>query len=48
VQAWLERAAGQQEDGGGFVSDAIHSVQANTPIENVAAMFKALDDARGI
>jgi len=33
--------------GGGFVFDAIHNVQANTPVENVAAMFKALDDARG-
>ena len=32
--------------GGGFVFDAIHNVQANTPIENVVAMFKALDDAR--
>ncbi len=33
--------------GGGFVFDAIHNVQANTPIENLAAMFKALNDARG-
>ena len=33
--------------GGGFVFDAIHNVQANAPIENVVAMFKALDDARG-
>ncbi len=33
--------------GGGFVFDAIHNVQANTPIENVVAMFKALEDARG-
>ena len=32
--------------GGGFVFDAIHNVQANTPIENVTAMFKALEDAR--
>ncbi len=32
--------------GGGFVFDAIHNVQANTPIENVVAMFKALGDAR--
>ena len=32
--------------GGGFVFDAIHNVQANTPIENVVAMFKALEDAR--
>jgi uroporphyrinogen-III decarboxylase len=33
--------------GGGFVFDAIHNVQANTPIENVVAMFSALADARG-
>lgn len=32
--------------GGGFVFDAIHNVQANVPIENVASMFKALKDAR--
>jgi len=32
--------------GGGFVFDAIHNVQANTPIDNVAAMFTALEDAR--
>ena len=32
--------------GGGFVFDAIHNVQANTPIENVVAMFKALGDVR--
>ena len=33
--------------GGRFVFDAIHNVQANTPIENVAAMFKAVEDSRG-
>ena len=32
--------------GGGFVFDAIHNVQANTPIDNVVAMFRALEDAR--
>jgi len=32
--------------GGGFVFDAIHNVQANTPIESVVAMFRALEDAR--
>lgn len=32
--------------GGGFVFDAVHNVQANAPVENVAAMFRALDDAR--
>ncbi|MBT3294717.1 MAG: methyltransferase [Verrucomicrobia bacterium] len=35
-------------DGGGFVFDAIHNVQAQTPIENVVAMFKALADVRGL
>lgn len=32
--------------GGGFVFDAIHNVQAATPIENVVAMFKAVADSR--
>lgn len=32
--------------GGGFVFDAIHNVQANTPIENLMAMFRALADVR--
>jgi hypothetical protein len=33
--------------GGGFVFNTIHNVQANTPIENLAAMFRALADVRG-
>jgi len=32
-------------DNGGFVFDAIHNVQGNTPIENVAALFRALGDS---
>jgi hypothetical protein len=28
--------------GGGFVFDAVHNVQANTPVENIAAMFRAV------
>lgn len=31
--------------GGGYVFDAIHNVQGNTPIENVEAMFKAVRDS---
>ena len=31
--------------GGGFVFNTIHNMQANTPIENVAALFKAISDA---
>ena len=29
-------------DGGGFIFDAIHNVQANTSLENVLAMFRAI------
>ena len=29
-------------EGGGFVFSAIHNVQANTPVENVMAMFRAV------
>jgi len=32
---------------GGFVFDAIHNVQGNTPIENVEAMFRAIRDSAG-
>jgi len=32
--------------GGGFVFNAIHNVQAGTPVENVIAMFEALREAR--
>ena len=30
---------------GGFVFDAIHNIQGNTPIENVEAMFRAIRDS---
>jgi hypothetical protein len=33
-------------EGGGFVFNAIHNIQANVPIENVEALFKALRDHR--
>lgn len=33
-------------EGGGFVFNAIHNMQAGTPIENVMAMFEAFEDAR--
>jgi hypothetical protein len=31
--------------GGGFVFNAIHNIQARTPVENVMAMFKAIRDS---
>jgi hypothetical protein len=34
-------------DGGGFVFDAIHNVQANTPVENMAAMIEAVKEFNG-
>ncbi len=33
-------------EGGGFVFNAIHNIQGNVPVENVRAMFKAIDDSR--
>ncbi len=34
-------------EGGGFVFNAIHNVQADTPTENLLAMFKAIRDSGG-
>jgi uroporphyrinogen-III decarboxylase len=33
-------------DGGGYVFNAVHNVQSNVPVENILAMFRALNDAR--
>jgi len=33
--------------GGGFVFNAIHNVQANTPVENMVAMFEAVKEFNG-
>ena len=33
-------------EGGGFVFNSVHNVQSNVPIENILAMFKAIDDVR--
>ena len=30
---------------GGFVCNAVHNVQGNSPVENVLAMFKAISDS---
>jgi len=35
-------------DGGGFVFNTIHNIQSNVPVENILAMFRAVNDARGI
>ena len=32
----------------GFVFNSIHNIQSNVPTENILAMFKAVNDARGI
>jgi uroporphyrinogen-III decarboxylase len=32
---------------GGFVFNAIHNIQANTPVENIAAMIKAVKEFNG-
>lgn len=35
-------------DGGGYVFNPIHNIQSNVPTENILAMFRAVNDARGI
>ncbi|MFZ4544293.1 MAG: uroporphyrinogen decarboxylase family protein [Saprospiraceae bacterium] len=35
-------------EGGGFVFNTIHNIQSNVPTENILAMFRAVNDARGI
>ena len=32
----------------GFVFNSIHNIQSNVPVENILAMFKAINDARGV
>jgi len=34
--------------GGGFVFNTVHNIQSNVPIENLLAMFRALNDVRGM
>ena len=36
------------EDRTGFVFNTIHNIQSNVPVENILAMFKAVDDAREV
>jgi uroporphyrinogen-III decarboxylase len=35
-------------EGGGYVFNSIHNILSNVPIENILAMFRAVNDARGI
>lgn len=35
-------------EGGGFVFNAVHNVQSNVPLGNILAMFRAVNDARGL
>jgi uroporphyrinogen-III decarboxylase len=34
-------------DGGGYVFNTIHNLQANTPVENMLAMLEAVKDSAG-
>ena len=33
--------------GGGFIFNTVHNVQANTPAENLAALYEAVREFRG-
>jgi uroporphyrinogen-III decarboxylase len=32
--------------GGGFVFNSVHNIQANTPVENVVALFETINELR--
>ena len=34
--------------GGGYVFNPVHNIQSNVPVENLLAMFRAVNDARNI
>ena len=44
VRAQVERNIRTFGEGGGFVFNNVHNIQATVPIENVVAMFDALRD----
>jgi uroporphyrinogen decarboxylase len=45
VRAEVTRRIGDLKPGGGFVFASIHNIQAHVPIENILAMWQALDEA---
>ena len=47
VRAQVEERCRVFSPGGGFVFNAIHNIQANTPVENIVAMLEAVRKFRG-
>lgn len=47
VRAEVLERCGIFSKNGGFIFDAIHNVQAKTPVENIAAMFEAVKEFNG-
>jgi len=45
VRAETRRRIGDLKPGGGFVFASIHNMQAHVPVENILAMWEALDEA---
>jgi len=43
-----ERIDGFFEDGTGFVFNTIHNILSNVPVGNLLALFRAVNDARGL
>ena len=41
----MRRRIEDLKPGGGFVFASIHNIQAHVPVENILAMWKALDEA---
>ena len=47
VRAETQRRIGDLKPGGGFVFASVHNIQAHVPVENILAMWEALEEAGG-
>jgi uroporphyrinogen-III decarboxylase len=48
VRAEVLERCGIFAKGGGYIFNAIHCVQANTPVQNVVAMVDAVKEFNGV
>ena len=45
VRTEVRRRVGDLKPGGGYVFASVHNIQAHVPVENILAMWDALDEA---
>jgi len=48
VKAQVKERIGIFSKGGGYVFNTIHNIVGKTPVENILAMFEAINEFRGL